>query len=612
MRKEGLLVSVLIVVVIVGLSYGLLTGNVVADYMIPSGENVLLYLPMDGDVLDGSGNGNDGTINGDVDCSVEGRIGKGCRFNDDGGYILFGQDNIVGGSSAMSVSIWFKNDQIGSPSGNAFMIIRGGNGWDLHLDTQDYLAFGVCNSSYVCKDARSEGFSDVTSWHHIVGVYDGSAVKLYLDGVLQNSQSQTGNVVIRNTGLTVGKGWNGILDEAVLWDKALSANEVLELYNAEVVVGEEPEEIVEEKNESENETVIEDEIIEVNETDNITIIEEEEVIEEEPVEEEMEEIIEEEVIAEPIVEEEVEEEPNVIVRVIENIVDAVVGFFVGLFDFGTQAVGEIYVDKDMTGAVDGNGDCIDQYDPSTRVCGSGGIETAFDFVQDGADVADTPGDIVYIIGASSPYYSIGDNNNEQVLRVKFSGSEGLPIIFQGIDMGDGYPVLDGRSGPTMDEYVNDYVVFTTHNWTVFSKFVIQRAERTGIYLDKVHNVLAEDLIIQNNSIRKKTRGLSPGFFAYESINVTLRRSIARNNVWGVLFKRNNGSMVEDVISHDNPADPESFVGESCYDTNGDFVEGEALCLSGGGECVCLNKVDGICVSESPFCTWFVGHSVHGL
>ena len=74
-------------------------------------------------------------------------------------------------------------------------------------------------------------------WHHLVGVYDGTIQALYVDGQLQAFEVKTGLV---NTwdGYTflIGSETNklatfpGLIDDVCVYDDALDANEVLDLY----------------------------------------------------------------------------------------------------------------------------------------------------------------------------------------------------------------------------------------------------------------------------------------------------------------------------------------------------------------------------------------------
>ncbi|VVB74798.1 Concanavalin A-like lectin/glucanases superfamily protein [uncultured archaeon] len=79
-------------------------------------------------------------------------------------------------------------------------------------------------------------------WHHLAGTYDGSTVKIYVDGALIDTDTDsTGNIYYPNpTSVAIGIGgtefsdpehYHGTLQEAAIWGRALSATEVKELFS---------------------------------------------------------------------------------------------------------------------------------------------------------------------------------------------------------------------------------------------------------------------------------------------------------------------------------------------------------------------------------------------
>lgn len=80
----------------------------------------------------------------------------------------------------------------------------------------------------------------VGEFYHVVGTYDGTAVKLYVNGSLEGQAAVsvtvdygTRPVFIGTSGETVFDGkLNGIVDEASIYNRALSASEIATLYGA--------------------------------------------------------------------------------------------------------------------------------------------------------------------------------------------------------------------------------------------------------------------------------------------------------------------------------------------------------------------------------------------
>ena len=89
--------------------------------------------------------------------------------------------------------------------------------------------------------------TDITdgNWHHVVGAYDGSSIKIYVDGELENtcdagvlvSQDQSNLVTIG--AYRAGESnyqWNGSIDELNIWNASLSDDDVVGLLSADTII----------------------------------------------------------------------------------------------------------------------------------------------------------------------------------------------------------------------------------------------------------------------------------------------------------------------------------------------------------------------------------------
>ncbi|PLW80806.1 hypothetical protein C0585_00695, partial [Candidatus Woesearchaeota archaeon] len=209
--------------------------------------NVLL-LHMDessGTLVDYSGQGNNGTQSGGVTYSSEGMFGSAINFDGSDDYINFGTPSeldIYGTNKPLTLSAWIKFDAEDT-SGNLGDII-------IHKGTYPTYEYGFATGGtplridFRMNDAGS--FSRVVDtesyqtglWEHIVGVYNTTNVLLYRNGILVNSTSHSGVVNQDTYGLTMGTygpsssgySFNGSIDEVAIWNRSLSADEVLDLY----------------------------------------------------------------------------------------------------------------------------------------------------------------------------------------------------------------------------------------------------------------------------------------------------------------------------------------------------------------------------------------------
>lgn len=82
-------------------------------------------------------------------------------------------------------------------------------------------------------------------WHHVAGIYDGTAVRVYLDGQIALSPNGTpgevahsGTLIQNNLSISIGwngafgEVWSGLIDEVEIFNRALDATEIQALFNA--------------------------------------------------------------------------------------------------------------------------------------------------------------------------------------------------------------------------------------------------------------------------------------------------------------------------------------------------------------------------------------------
>ena len=149
--------------------------------------------------------------------------------------------NSLGTTTALTLSIWVKNDNSSQDSG-VFKI--GGTGNTAGNFTLSYSS-GVYYLNLDTNDSNPvtayAGFSntDTSSWHHIVAVYNGTnAIAIYFDGSPQSlsavntppsSIDFTGNNTL--VGQYYNQEWDGLIDEVGVWDVALDSNDITSVYN---------------------------------------------------------------------------------------------------------------------------------------------------------------------------------------------------------------------------------------------------------------------------------------------------------------------------------------------------------------------------------------------
>jgi hypothetical protein len=95
------------------------------------------------------------------------------------------------------------------------------------------------------KGLFSDQPAEANRWYHLVGTYDGTTAKFYVDGILNTSEALTGDVKqYPGSSLDFGRNsiWsnenlNGKVDDTRIWNRALSASEVTELHAEALALG---------------------------------------------------------------------------------------------------------------------------------------------------------------------------------------------------------------------------------------------------------------------------------------------------------------------------------------------------------------------------------------
>jgi hypothetical protein len=85
----------------------------------------------------------------------------------------------------------------------------------------------------------TSGFSLVAgTWYHVVATYDGTSMRMYVNGTLRNTVASSRSVPNHVFSLMLGEGSNGSdgfgggMDEVAIYNATLTATQVVEHYNA--------------------------------------------------------------------------------------------------------------------------------------------------------------------------------------------------------------------------------------------------------------------------------------------------------------------------------------------------------------------------------------------
>lgn len=147
---------------------------------------------------------------------------------------------IVGSFSALSVSAWVKADSYGPFFNVVASQYTAGVGGAFFLEAVGTeMWFGLSNGSSFAGLAKYTTTLPTGSWYHVVGTWDGSSTKVYINGTLGSqtgsySASLGGGTISFKVGSMLDGYWNGKIDEVGLFNTGLSASDVTAIYNSGV------------------------------------------------------------------------------------------------------------------------------------------------------------------------------------------------------------------------------------------------------------------------------------------------------------------------------------------------------------------------------------------
>ena len=200
-------------------------------------DSLVGWWPFCGNANDESGNGNDGTVNGaNLTSDRFGNPYSAYEFDgvDDEIFVL--DDNELD-LQQFTISGWVKPN---TNDVNAREIAAKGPypyNYGINLSGANNDMNGFYNDNNTYQQITSASNVSIGDWAHVVLTHDGNTAKLYINGVLESSASNS-QVIVNNGLLYFGRTYtgfymNGTLDDIGLWGRALTQCEISELYHAQ-------------------------------------------------------------------------------------------------------------------------------------------------------------------------------------------------------------------------------------------------------------------------------------------------------------------------------------------------------------------------------------------
>ncbi|MFH1641356.1 MAG: LamG-like jellyroll fold domain-containing protein, partial [Nanoarchaeota archaeon] len=196
-------------------------------------------------VYDWSGNDNNGTLYGTGRSNGTGKLGTyAATFHGIEDYLNVSSStgDDLNPPTQISITAWIKRTL---PSKNEMIVARMDTSTTrtYYLGfTNDELQMEVSEDGTTTDrewDESSSVINDI-NWHHVAGTFDGSVVRLYIDGVDDTDGSPNGDatsihqnpsdVIIGYDVVDASRHYNGTIDELAIWNRSLSAAEIQNIY----------------------------------------------------------------------------------------------------------------------------------------------------------------------------------------------------------------------------------------------------------------------------------------------------------------------------------------------------------------------------------------------
>ena len=180
---------------------------------------------------DSSGNGNDGTLQGNPQW-VTGVVGSALEFDGDGDYVNCGNDAIFDITEEITLAVWVNANDMLNSEHNCWLG-KGDNAYAIKHQSGNYLEFFMYDGEWHSTNYSTELDSLNGDWHHMAGTFDGSELKFYLDGELAANLVYSGtigtathNVTIGENSQATGRYFDGMLDDPRIYNEALSQDDI--------------------------------------------------------------------------------------------------------------------------------------------------------------------------------------------------------------------------------------------------------------------------------------------------------------------------------------------------------------------------------------------------
>ena len=212
--------------------------NVAHAAPVAAPPGMVAWYRAENNALDSVGT-NHGTVNSATYSA--GKVGQAFSFNGTGN-VEIPSSNALNPTAQLTLEMWVRTGNLVFDDRKLF--VKDGE----FSDRQYFLTInnkrfrphiGLSTGQLVYFDSNTTLQSN--TWYHVAMTYDGESLKLYVNGVLDRQTAATGTIITTTQPLRIGGGapnpaynnyLTGLVDEASVYNRALTQAEVLSIYNA--------------------------------------------------------------------------------------------------------------------------------------------------------------------------------------------------------------------------------------------------------------------------------------------------------------------------------------------------------------------------------------------
>ena len=173
--------------------------------------------------------------------------GGGYALDSDGSNDYVNMGNVLNLTSAISIETWVKTDGLGSRqtiAGKGYPS-SGEPYYQYHVEVRTggeiYFPLSLNGTR---QTTQTSATLTASQWHHIACVYNGSSIKVYIDGVEESSTNASGSISTYSSSFYIGAysghtssnvgNFDGFIDEVRIWNDARTVAEIQEYMHKEV------------------------------------------------------------------------------------------------------------------------------------------------------------------------------------------------------------------------------------------------------------------------------------------------------------------------------------------------------------------------------------------